>query len=105
MLILIQVLDGKSLALIIRDARKDVRRASEIVREHYIGSSEHKIVAFHTELTSVGIAENENVMKFIIRANRATTSLETEGKAVGDEFFVAMFIRFIRLIWFRFPIY
>ena len=52
---LVQLLDDKSLSLIIRDAKDDGRAAIKILREHYLGSSKPRIITLYTELTSLKI--------------------------------------------------
>ena len=49
---LIQLLDDRSLALSMRDARDNGKKALEILREHYMGQGEPKIIALYTELTT-----------------------------------------------------
>ena len=50
---LIQFLDDKSLSLVMRDAADDGRKAQQILREHYAGSSTPRIISLYTELTSL----------------------------------------------------
>lgn len=82
-------MDDKSLALVIRDAHDDGKRAWEILRELYKGRSKPRIIALYTESTSESIAENENVTDYIIRAERAALSLKA-AEVVGDVLLVAM---------------
>ena len=42
---LVQVLDDKSLNLIIRDAQNDGRKGLKILKEHYLGSSKPRIIS------------------------------------------------------------
>ena len=50
--ILIPLLDDKSISLVMRDATDNGRRAVDILREHYRGSSKPRVIALYTELTS-----------------------------------------------------
>ena len=50
---LVQRLDDKSLALIIREAKDNGKKALEILREHYLGKSRPRIISLYTELTSL----------------------------------------------------
>ena len=47
---LIQLLDDKSLALIMRDAKNDGKKALQILKEHYMSQGKPKVIALHTEL-------------------------------------------------------
>ena len=58
---LIQFLDDKSLALVMRDARDDGRKALKILRAHYAGTGKPRIISLYTELTSLVKSEHETV--------------------------------------------
>ena len=58
---LIQFLDDKSLALVMRDARDDGRKALKILRAHYAGTGNPRIISLYTELTSLVKSEHETV--------------------------------------------
>jgi hypothetical protein len=48
---LIQFLDDRSLSLVyIRDAANDGRKASEILREHYLPKGKSRVISLYTEL-------------------------------------------------------
>ena len=50
---LIQILDERSISLIMRDAKDDARKAYKIVRDLYGGSSKPRVIALYTQLTSL----------------------------------------------------
>ena len=72
---LIQFLDDKSLALVMRDARDDGRKALKILRAHYAGTGKPRIISLYTELTSLVKSEHETVTDYVIRAETAATAL------------------------------
>ena len=90
---LVQCLDDKSLSLIIRDASDDGRKALEILREHYLGSTKPRIISLYGELTSLKKQESESVTDYVIRAERASTLLKNVGENVSDGLLIAMLIR------------
>jgi hypothetical protein len=45
---LILVLDDRSLSLIMRDAKDDGKKAIQILRDHYLGTSKPRIIALYT---------------------------------------------------------
>ena len=52
---LVQVLDDRSLSLIMRDAADDGKKAISILRGHYSGKSKPRIISMYTDLTSLKI--------------------------------------------------
>ena len=72
---LVQCLDNKSLSLVIRDAKRDGRKALNILCEHYAGRDKPHVVSLYCELSSLHKASNETVTDYIIRAETIFTSL------------------------------
>ena len=50
---LIQFLDDKSLALVMRDAQDDGKKALKILRAHYTGTGKPRVISLYMELTSL----------------------------------------------------
>lgn len=50
---LIQLLDDKSLSLVMREAADDGRAALKILREYYAGKGKPRVISLYTELTSL----------------------------------------------------
>ena len=71
-----QCLDDRSLALVIREAKDDGRRALQVLREHYQGKGKPHIIAPYTELTSLEMKEGESTTDYILRAEKAATALK-----------------------------
>ena len=65
---LMQCLDDRSHALIIRDAANDGRKALDISREHYRSKGKPRIITVYTELTSLKMANDENITDYVLRA-------------------------------------
>ena len=63
---LIHFLDDKSLALVMRDARDDGRKALKILRAHYAGTGKPRVISLYTELTSLVKSEHETVTDYVI---------------------------------------
>lgn len=85
---LIQSLDGRSLSLIMREARDNGCQALRILCEHYLSKGKPKIIALYTELTALRRRENESVTNYIIRAENVTNALK-----ISDGLLIAMVLK------------
>ena len=90
---LIQLLDDKSLSLVMRDAAGDGRKALKILRDHYASQGKPRIVALYTELTSLEKGENESVTDYIIRAEKSVTALKNAKEKLSDGLVIAMILK------------
>ena len=90
---LVQVLDDRSLSLIIRDAQGNGRKALALLREHYISTGKPRVISLYTELTSLKLSGDERVTDYMIKAETAASALKTAGENVSDSLLVAMVIK------------
>ena len=90
---LVQCLDDRSLSLVIREANNDGRKAIEVLREHYQGKGKPRIIALYTELTSLKMKNDETSTDYILRAEKAATSLKTTGEVISDGLLVSMALK------------
>ena len=90
---LVQVLDDRSLSLIIRDAKNDGRSAIKILRRHYLPKGKPRVITLYTELTSLVKKPSESVTDYIIRAETAQASLNNAGEEIRDSLLVAMVLK------------
>ena len=81
---LVQVLDDRSLNLIMRDAKDDGKAAMLILRDHYAGTSEQRILSLLTTLTTISKGQDEQLTDYVIRAESAANALRNAGEIVSD---------------------
>ncbi|GFR82275.1 CCHC-type zinc finger, nucleic acid binding protein a [Elysia marginata] len=89
----IQVLDDRSLSLVMHEAPNDGRKAFKILREHYKPKGKPRIIALYTELTTLNKTQGESITDYIIRAETAASSLRDADETVSDGLLVAMVIK------------
>ena len=86
-------LDDRSLSLIIRDAKNDGRKALEILRKHYLSSSETRVIGLFTELTTLKKEEAETLTDYVLRGETAAALLKNAGETVSDNLLIAMILK------------
>lgn len=102
---LIQFLDDKSLSLVMHDATDDGRKALQILQDYYASQGKPRIIALYTELTSLKKADNETVTDYIIRAEKAVTSLRNAKEVINDGLIIAMILKGLPEYYKPFAIY
>ena len=58
---IVQLLDDRSLSLVIREAKDSGRKVLKILRQHYLPTGKPRIITLYTELTSLIKPQSENV--------------------------------------------
>ena len=90
---LVQLLDDKSIILIMRDAKNNGWKSLKILRDHYIGRSKPRIISMWCELTSLKLGCNENVTDFLLRAETCSSHLQGAGETVSDCLLISMILK------------
>ena len=90
---LIQYLDDRSLGLIMRDANGKGREAMKLLKAHYAGKENVRLIALWTELTSLEKTPSDSITDYILKAEKATTSLKNASQTVSDALLIAMMMK------------
>ena len=90
---LVQVLDERSLQLIMNDAPDNGREALKVLRKHFVSTEKPRILKLYEELTTLRMNTDEDVTDYLIRAERAATGLNTAGENITDNLVIAMLLK------------
>ena len=90
---LVQLLDDRSLSLVMRDALHDGRKALSILRTHYMPKGKPRVITLYTELTSLHKDENTSVTDYVLRAEGIAAALRDAGETISDGLLVAMVLK------------
>ena len=87
---IVQHLDNRSLSLVMREAADDGQKALAILREHYAGAGESRIMSLYATISTLQMKSSENLTDYIIRAEDAATALKTAGEEVKERCLMSM---------------
>ena len=87
---MIQLLNDKSIALILRDAVDQSKEALEILRNYYLGASKPKVISFSEKLSTLQLSGDEQLLDYIIRAEAVAAALKKAGEIVSESMIMAM---------------
>jgi hypothetical protein len=90
---LVQVLDERSLQMIMSDASNDGRKALQILRSHYASTEKPRVLTLYEQLTTLRMLADESITDYIIRAERAAVGLRTAGETITDNLIIAMMLK------------
>ena len=90
---LVQVLDERSLMLIIHENNGDGRAAFKTLKSHYDSTEKPRVLALYEQLTTVSMMPNENVTDYLIRAEKAANGLRAAGENITDNLVIAMILK------------
>ena len=90
---IIQFLDNRSLALVMRDAKDNGKKALKILRQHYMGDGKPRVSSLYAVLTSLQKSPEESITDYILKAESAACGLQNAGQQISDELLQAMVMK------------
>ncbi|XP_061782220.1 uncharacterized protein [Nerophis lumbriciformis] len=90
---LIHLLDHTSLSLVTREAADDGRKALKILREHYVGKGNERVIRLYVKLTSLHKVANESVSDYLLRAQTLITALQNAEETLCDELLISVILK------------
>lgn len=90
---LVQVLDHRSLSLIMRDAEDDGNAALTILRDHYTGKGKPRILTLYTQLCTLVKSSDMNMTDYVLKAEKLSNSLKSAGETITDSLLIAMVMK------------
>ena len=90
---LVQVLDEKSMMMIINDNSNDGRQAFKTLRAHYASTEKPRVLTLYEELTTLQMSDSEDITDYIIRAETAATGLRAAEETISDNLVIAMILK------------
>jgi hypothetical protein len=90
---LVQVLDERSLQIIMADSPNDGRNSLKTLKQHYASTEKPRVLKLYEELTTIRMSPDEDVTDYLIRAERAATGLNAAGENITDNLIIAMILK------------
>ena len=76
-----------------RESTGDGREAMKLLKTHYAGKGNVRLIALWTELTSLEKLPSESITDYILKAEKAATSLKNASQTVSDPLLIAMMMK------------
>ena len=86
---LVQCLDERCLALVMRDAADNGRKALTILRNHYAGHGKPRVLSMFRKLSTIKKEEDEDLTGYLLRAENVVTTLKQAGEKFSDNLLIA----------------
>lgn len=90
---LIEILDERSLALIMRDANDNGQKVIQILRERYMGQEKPKIIVIYKELLMLTKEQEEDLTDYILCAEKAVAALRNSSEVIWDSLLIPMLLK------------
>ena len=75
------------------DTKDNGRDALKVLRQHYVSTEKPRVLTLYEELTTLRMADNEDITDYIIRAERAATGLRTANETITGNLVIAMILK------------
>ena len=90
---LVQLLDDRSLQLIMIDGENNGRASLNILRQHYASTEKPRVLTLYEELTTLSMKTGEDITDYMLRAEKAAVGLNAAGEVISDNLIIAMMLK------------
>ena len=90
---LVQVLDERSLMLIMNDHADNGRESFKALKAHYDSTEKPRVLTLYEEITTLKMQIHESPTDYIIRAEQAASGLRSAGENISDNLIIAMVLK------------
>ena len=102
---LVQCLDERSTALVMRDAQDNGRKALTILRNHYAGHGKPRVLSMFRKLSTIKKDESEDLTGYLLRAENVVTTLKQAGEKFSDNLLIAAVLQGLPASYEPFDVY
>ena len=90
---LVMAFDGELLNLFYNEAKKDGKKSLQILKDHFEGTKETKLINTLTQLMDIKLESNETLLQFTYRAKSLKKILDENSVKIDDMAYIVIVLR------------